>query len=162
MPRIAGTGKCITFIRASLTAPASPEDPCIVWPFARNVDGYGVLDHEGKQVPAHRLACELRHGKPLPGQVARHGPCNDRGCISHVSWGTTAENMADKRRDRTAPRGVNHHAAKLDEGKVRQILDMLDAGHSQQSVARHFGLATVRHIVSGRCWSDVERSGVVG
>lgn len=75
-------------------------DECLIWPFARQKDGYPVISHEGRAYGAHRRLCELVNGPPpTPQHQAAHGCGKGHlGCITnrHLRWATPAENCADK------------------------------------------------------------------
>lgn len=89
-------GETIAFL---LSVVAEPSDECILWPFGRNGQGYGILRRGGKTVLAHRLALALydKIDVPPPHIHTRHS-CHTPLCINpqHMTWGTHAENMLDK------------------------------------------------------------------
>lgn len=39
-------------------------DYCLIWPFYRNPNGYGMLGYNGDNHWAHRFMCELANGPP--------------------------------------------------------------------------------------------------
>jgi len=77
---------------------------CLVWPFSRNGEGYGMVA-VGNPVQdirkANRVMCELANGEaPSDAHVAAHSCGNGHGgCVhpKHLSWKTQAENEADKK-----------------------------------------------------------------
>lgn len=92
-----GKGKGSAWVAANV---GYTGDDCLPWPFSRNNYGYGQMGHEGKQVKAHRLMCELAHG-PAPAdkpQTAHNCGNGHLGCVNprHLEWKTNQENCQDK------------------------------------------------------------------
>lgn len=82
---------------------------CINHTFKCRGIGYGYLQHEGKQVLAHRLAYCQANDLPLEdiaGQVVRH-KCDNPKCVNpdHLEIGSQADNMTDKVQRGRALRG---------------------------------------------------------
>jgi hypothetical protein len=71
-------------------------DDCLVWPFARNAKGYGII-HGGI---VSRLVCEHVNGPPpTPEHQAAHscGNGHEACCTKrHLSWKTAKENSDDR------------------------------------------------------------------
>lgn len=100
-------GRGMTFLR-SLVGTADTE--CIRWPmFIDERTGYGRLGTArltgGRTIGfAHRVMCELAHGKPpTPRYEAAH-ECDNRGCVNpkHLVWKTRSDNQLDRRRNGTS------------------------------------------------------------
>ena len=93
-------------------------DECLIWPFARNIQGYGNFRGRG----AHRVVCELANGvPPTPDHEAAHNCGNGHlGCVtgSHLEWKTRAENMKDKIKHGTSGNGEKNSMAKLTKTDV--------------------------------------------
>lgn len=137
-------------------------DDCIVWPYATNVGGYGVLGSGGKrgrQIKVHRLALEQTAGPAPEGKpLACHGPCHNRACFNprHLYWGSERDNAEDRRRDGTHFVGEQHPAAKMTAEQVADIRDRYARGLANQpQLAAEFGLRQqqISHIVRGKSWS---------
>jgi hypothetical protein len=94
------------------------QDWCLVWPFARDKHGRGMLGYLGVHYWAHRFMCQLVKGDPpTPAHTAAHSCGNGHGgCINphHLVWKTQAENLEDCRAHGTL---VRHHG-----GNVRRIM----------------------------------------
>lgn len=78
---------------------------CLVWPFATDTDGYGVIKIDGRLRNVHRVICERAHGpSPTPKHEAAHDnfgrPCISEACVNprHLRWATRTENEHDKRK----------------------------------------------------------------
>jgi hypothetical protein len=116
-----GKGKAIAFLKAHVNYAG---DDCLVWPMSRDDKGYGRLKHFGEVYKAHRLMCELAHGKPpTPLHMAAHSCGNGPlGCVHphHVSWKTAAENTADAIRHGKYGHGVGWKG-KLSKASVSEI-----------------------------------------
>ena len=153
---------------------STPTDGCLIWPYGKCSNGYGQARVDGKQRSAHLIA--LEHVTPRPaGKVcsvrgdwvdgskleAAHGPCHDRSCCNplHLSWLTTAENAADRKRDGTHPTNENHGSCKLSDADVARIRSLWEGpyrgpnrtGPSQSELADQFGCgkSQICHIVNG-------------
>jgi len=82
-------------------------DDC--WPYIGHCNsfGYGLHQHNGKQIRAHRLALYEKSGPaPTDKPFALHS-CDNPPCCNpaHLRWGSQADNNADK-----LSRGRHHHA----------------------------------------------------
>lgn len=127
-------------------------DDCLMWPFSKTRDGYGVFGIAGKSIRAARFICQEVNGPPpTPEHHAAHscGQGHD-GCVHprHLSWKTNSENQFDRTDD--WPR-------KLTEESAAEILSMAGQEPSYVTAAR-FGLreATVRQIQTGKIWRRLQ------
>lgn len=75
-------------------APATVARPCWVWLGQRDAQGYGVLNHDGKKVRAHRYAYEHHRGEITPGLEPDH-LCKRPECVNpyHLELVTHRENV---------------------------------------------------------------------
>lgn len=129
---------------------------CLIWPFARNEHGYGVMNSPGRTAIVSRRLCEEVHGPaPSPTHEAAHS-CGKghEGCVAkaHVSWKTPSGNAADKLKHDTHSRGERSSLAKLDEEKVRAIFH--DARRPHRVIALDYGVSyvTISDIKRRRSW----------
>lgn len=131
---------------------------CMIWPYAENGVGYGMLTIGGRFKLAHRAACEHRHGPPPSAKHEAAHSCGNghKGCFSpfHVEWKTHAENNRDKIKHGTSLRGEQHNMAKLTDGDVIEIRRLRANGWKQEELAQKFGIKqpTISNILSGRSW----------
>ncbi|HYG76384.1 MAG TPA: HNH endonuclease [Planctomycetota bacterium] len=105
----------------------------------------------------HRLVLLAFAGRPAEGLEACHNDGdlkNNR--LENLRWDTHRNNMADKLRHGTQPRGESHHSAKVSRSDSQQIKRLLAEGKTGVEVARIFGVSgtTVSEIKRGRHWTD--------
>lgn len=132
-------------------------EACLIWPFATNTDGYGVISAGGHRLRVSRAICELAHGPPpTPDHEAAHS-CGrgHEGCVhpGHLRWATHAENMADRLEHGTHNRGERHGMARLTEADVRLIRGLKDSV-SAADLAKQFGVhpTHIRSIHRRKSW----------
>lgn len=135
-----GKGAGISFLRALI---GHQGDECVIWPFFRNWNGYGHVGYLGTQHYAHRLMCELAHGKPpTPGHEASHS-CGKghEGCVhpGHLSWQTRSQNQSERRRHGTAATSRYGATGKLMLADRQAIRAM--RGKRQKDIAAIYGVS---------------------
>lgn len=148
-------GTCLRWLKDHLEHVG---DECLIWPFSRKIDsGYAQMTHKGRNVGAHRVMCELRHGPPpIESPEAAHscGRGHD-GCVhpGHLRWSTRSENMLDKREHGTVNLGEKTSCVVLTADQVQQIV-ALSPAVSERSLASRFGVhrSTINCILTGRSW----------
>lgn len=136
-------------------------DDCLLWPFNRSPNGYGVIWlGDGRATTAHRLVLELADGlPPSDGHQAAHAPaaCHTRLCVNphHLRWASPVENWADRRVDNTETIGRRNGQAKLTEEQVRAI--RVDP-RAQRLIAADHGVsrALVSFIKNRRMWAHLD------
>lgn len=126
---------------------------CLIWPFGRTRDGYGLFGKDGKSYKAHRFICALVNGEPPdPSYHAAHscGRGAD-GCVNpkHLSWKTPSENFKE---------GEKHRRRKLNAEQVIEIRRLKDL-ERVQDVAARFGVTecNIRKIQAGKLWRQPRR-----
>lgn len=133
-----------------------PTDDCIIWPFAREHGGYGLIWFRGKMWTAHSLICSMSNGD-RPGTArqfhAAHSCANGHlGCVNpkHLSWKTVSENQQDRFRDG----GSKRPRRLLTEDDVRYVRKKIADNANQRILAKELGVTdgTISHIRSGRTW----------
>lgn len=139
-----------------------PGKGCLIWPFARDGDGYARIKKDGHDSPAHRVMLEIVCGPPQTDQHQAAHNCGrgPDGCVNptHLRWATRQENWADRIGHGTDMRGEKHPLAKLSADAVREIR----AGRESQSrTASRYGVSQtlVYAIRRGKAWAwlDNER-----
>lgn len=136
-------------------------DECRTWPFkARNPQGYGVTEHNGRMHNASHVMCLLAHGNPpTAGHEAAHS-CGKghEGCVNprHLRWATRSENHADKWLHGTAICGERSPAAKLTEGQVLAIR-AADAPISVIAADFCISVSHVYDLRAGKRWSHLKQ-----
>lgn len=123
--------------------------------------GVILRDARGAQKRAyiHGLVAEAFHGPRPEGMEVRHLDGNRlNNDATNLRWGTRSQNMRDKERHGTAPRGERHPQAKLTEHDVREIRSMRDAGASLPQIMRRFNISrmTAWRVAARKLWSHVQ------
>lgn len=133
-------------------------DDCLIWPFARNIWGYGVLSIDGKRTTASRAMCYLAHGVPPSESMEAAHFCGrgGDGCVNpkHLRWATSIENQTDRIGHGTSNRGARNGFSKLSNEEIIAIRDM--AGKEpQKEIAKKFGISAchVSKILNGGTWA---------
>lgn len=148
-------GEPLEFTRYAV---AHTGDDCLIWPFARDRHGYGVVHEDGKAKRAHRVICGLAYGPPPSERhVAAHSCGKGHlGCCgaNHLRWASISENERDKVSHGTSNRGSRNGRSRLSEAGVLEIAQRADAGERPKDLAAvfHVGYDAVIQIVSGRNW----------
>ncbi len=135
-------------------------DECLLFPYARDGNGYGRISVNGKVIGAHRYVCIKTHGAPTSSdQQAAHSCGNGhKGCVTpkHLRWATHKENHQDRIFHGTNNAGSSCGTSKLTEDIVRKI-KLLRGKRTQRSIASEFNVTdgAIRAIFSGRTWRHV-------
>jgi hypothetical protein len=149
-------GEPLSYYRSSVLGHDGNE--CLIWPYGRHQQGYGILHYGGSAAFVHRLVCEQTHGEsPSSIHEAAHSCGNGHlGCVNpnHLSWKTPAENTADKITHGTLARGERNGKSRLTQNDVRKIMSM-KGRFSLDEVASRFGVKrpTIADIYAGRTWN---------
>jgi hypothetical protein len=128
-------------------------DECWPWTGAFDKDGYGQLwdGHAGKMLRSHRFSARIHLGEDS--RSVCH-TCDNPACCnpSHLFYGTTQENVADKiAKDRQA-RGEMQGHSKLTEDQVSEIRRRSDESYA--TLAQQFNIhhSTVYRVWRGEAW----------
>lgn len=154
--RISHTAEATAFVRDVVASYRGSS--CLLWPYGKS-SGYGTLYIDGKQVHAHRLACEILHGPAPAARPHAAHKCGNRACVNptHLRWATVKENMADKLIHGTAQRGERHGMVKLAADDVRVIRARLATGEFARMIAKDFNVSpsTIHMIKGGYTWQHL-------
>ena len=106
----------------------------------------------------HTLVLEAFVGPCPAGMECRHldsNPTNNH--LSNLQWASHVTNEADKVPRGTAPIGVKHGQAKLNDEKVREIRGLRAQGWSLRKIGRQFGVnkSTIHRVIVGKDWKHV-------
>lgn len=135
---------------------------CVLWEGRVNTDGYGVLQHKGKQTLAHRLAYAEANRLDVHsmGGAVQH-PCDTPPCVNpkHLTMGTWASNLEDMTTKGRRAVGERHGRAKLSAEDVQYIRDNYvrgnrwKKGNIKELIAR-FGISReqICLIVTNKMW----------
>lgn len=145
-------------IRERLWGRCEVQGECLVYRGGTSKQGYGLLYYNGRNRGAHRVALALAGEIIKPGQYVLHS-CDNPPCCNpnHLRAGSPRDNVDDAmKRGRTrAPRGEQHHRAKLTPDDVRQIRCIDGPGYKR--IARLYGVRwrAIQKIRKGERWRDV-------
>jgi hypothetical protein len=119
---------------------------CWEWKAAAAPRGYGRINVEGRVRLAHRLAYELTHKVEVPSDLCVCHRCDNPSCVnpSHLWLGTKAENNRDMGRKGRAVipglRGEQHPNARIPDGDIDAMRDLVSQGWVLADIARAYGV----------------------
>ena len=128
-------------------------------------EGYpfvALIERDRKRTKAvHVLVCFAFHGpRPSATHEVRHGDGSRTNHLpGNLSWGTPAENEADKRRHGTVAQGSRHGIAKLSEEAVRILRIAIRQGYwNPVDAAKVFDVhpSAIRAVVAGKSWRHLQ------
>lgn len=140
---------------------------CWTWTGGKDKDGYGKFAitappgerPKQRHVRAHRIGWEMAHCNTVPADRVVMHSCDNPACVNpaHLSIGTQADNRMDCGWKGRNPRGTNHHSATIDDGDVRRIRELRDAGVRPSQIAATLGLnaSATYGVYQGRTWKHV-------
>lgn len=134
---------------------------CWVWNRGRTVrGGYGQWNIGGKVSKAHRVSWVLFRGEIGEGLFVCH-KCDNPPCCNpdHLFLGTSGENTLDAWRKgrlplpKNAPRGEQHHSAKLTQSDVEVVRSSRATG---VELAAKYGVSKtmISRIRKGKAWKS--------
>lgn len=132
-------------------------DECLIWPYARNREGYAQFD----SALTSRMVCEAQHGKaPTVAHEAAH-LCGkgSSGCVNrrHLVWKTRLENERDKEGHGTKAVGRRNGRSRLNDDDIHMIRRMRGS-MTKQAIGAQFGISQshVSDIHNGRKWAHLK------
>lgn len=135
---------------------------CLLWPYAANKLGYGIMSFHGKQQLVHRVAFLLTNGRwPIP--CGLH-TCDNPACFNpaHIYEGDDAANTRDKlaRGRARCAIGERVNTVKLNPEMVRKIRSEYIRGRSdrnQVQLSEKYGICqtAISSIVRGQSWKHI-------
>lgn len=130
---------------------------CWEWCGRLNVNGYGFITRDYKQVRAHRYSWEIHNG-PIAGELCVLHKCDNPRCVNpeHLFLGTRRDNQHDmhSKGRNNQPCGERHFRARLTSAAVKEMRG-LPMSHAQ--LAHKYGVsrATVAAAMQRRTWRHV-------
>lgn len=135
------------------------DDGCLIWPYSKTTNGYGLIVIDGKNETVHKVIVTILYGKkPTEHHQVRH-LCGrgHMGCVNpvHLAWGTGQENMQDKLLHGTDGRGEKSGMAKLSNSDVISIIGKIASGQTNRSISREYEISecVISSIKCGFTWS---------
>lgn len=149
---------------------------CLIFPFYRARNGYGVVYDGDKRTGAHRFICKLAHGEPEDEKLEAAHSCGNGhlGCVNprHLRWKTRSENIKESadhgrvfnkfgrpgtKRDGTYFQAPTRGRARVSPEQVAVIRAQKAEGKRVKDLADQYGVhySTISKIVSGANWADV-------
>ena len=135
-------------------------DECWPWLGGKGHFGHGKFYDGGRRRPAHQVAFELHHGRPVtPGLFVLHD-CDNPPCCNpaHLYEGTQADNMRD--RDVRGRTGRGHRMAARPKLTHEQVI-LIRAAYvrwkvTQDDLAKQFGVSrsAIGKILRREAWRD--------
>lgn len=148
----------ITKDRVEAKVDRIPEAGCWIWTGTITSRGYGQLLSSNKKIYAHRAAFEAFVGEIPEGMVVCH-TCDNVHCVNpdHLFLGTQKDNLQDMKRKGRSTRGERNTQSKLIEENIIDIRSLLDAGWTQEQVAKQYNVSrqAIGSIKTGRNWNHV-------
>jgi hypothetical protein len=133
-----------------------PNSGCWLWVGSQNSLGYGCACFNGKKIGAHRMAWIIANGVRPPKHMFVCHRCNNPSCVNpdHLFLAPQKDNMRHMVQCDRHARGERSASAKLTANDVRTILMRHEAGESQHSLAREYGInqGHISHIKRRRFW----------
>lgn len=137
---------------------AVPTNNCVIWPFGKKDNGYGITNYIEQAITAHRAALILYTGENPKDKLAAHGPCHNRLCINPHSehgmgWSDKRSNALDQYRDGTMNRSLTNE--QISEVRKRYL-----QGEKLQSIGDRYGVTatTVCYVAKGKTYQHLNLS----
>lgn len=134
-------------------------DDCLIWPYARDLNGYGKVHAYGKGALVSRVMCQAVHGPAPEGKPEAAHTCGKGhlGCFNpkHLVWKSRADNIRDRAIHGTDNKGERHPAASLSETAIVAIRSRTT--ERGIDLAKEFGVcpSTITKIRKNKRWSHI-------
>jgi hypothetical protein len=135
------------------------DNGCIEWTAARDKDGYGKIQVDGRTLRAHTVAWSVINSEAVPaGKVVRH-TCDNPPCISgaHLMLGDELSNAEDRvHRSRFNKESARYNVVKLSIGTAREIRAKHARGVSYNALATEYGVGRdqISRVINHRNWKE--------
>jgi hypothetical protein len=163
-----GPKECNERIREKLLKNSVRNSDCLEWQGYIPEKGvhYGMMYYPKtkKYHAVHRLSYVVFKGEIPDGFCVLHS-CDNKKCIepSHLRLGTKKENSKDMVDRKRHPyliknRGSAHHKAKLNEEKIKEIIELRKMGLTLVQISEKFGMhySMIGYICQGKNWKQVK------
>lgn len=139
------------------------ESICWEWKGCKDKNGYGMINHNGKTLKAHRISYEIYYAVPLGALHCLH-KCDNPKCINplHLFSGTNLDNVKDKiRKGRSFTgnqKGEKNGASKLLDAQVIKIRELYKTGrYTTCDLSKKFNVhrSTISYIVNNKTYKHL-------
>lgn len=137
------------------------EKECLIWPYAKNSEGYGNIGRNKKNYLVHRIICIAVNGEPFSDNMEAAHECGNghNGCVNpmHLKWKSRGDNARDMIKHGTSQTGTKQHMARLNDAAVKSIR-FLSGVMTHEQLAKQYGVsrATVSLAAAGKTWRHVK------
>lgn len=137
-------------------------EDCLIWPYGRGADGYGIVRINGRATRVSRLSCEEENGPaPFEKMDAAHSCGNGHlGCCSrkHLRWATRLENARDAMSHDTHARGEINGNSKLTDKDVMDIRE-LRGKVTLRELSERYGVSqgSLCWVQKGKTWKHLNQ-----
>ena len=138
------------------------KDECLLWPFAKNKDGYGYVWNGKSNCRINRLSLEYKLNRPITFKLLACHTCHTRHCFAqaHLYEGTSKQNRFDMIADETIPiqTGDKNNNAIIDDTKALEIREKYATGlFFQRELANEYNVSQrlISKIIRRELWSHI-------
>jgi hypothetical protein len=133
------------------------DNECWLWLGALDKDGYGQIwdGYAGKMKRSHKVSAQIHHGDS-DGRIVMHS-CDNPSCCNpnHLSYGTNADNVADKMKKSRQAKGERQGHSKLTEAQVSDIRNRAAEGYRKLCDEFKLAPSTVYRIWHRQAWQHI-------
>jgi bisphosphoglycerate-dependent phosphoglycerate mutase len=138
-------------------------DCCVIWPYAHNPLGYGVIRIGNRNQYVHRHIFCLANGRSTKEKFGVAHSCGVSACVNpkHLRAATQHENVMDTVRmgRQFTCHGSDNKKAKLTEEQVREIRRAYEINPElYRVIAERYGvrLQAIHNLIKRKTWKHVE------